>query len=197
MSKTVYEENLEARAQLCRALGHPTRLLILNLIKMKPRHGEELAEILGLKPATISHHLGKLTEAGLLTAKKDQYYQTYSLVRSVLDRSLEEVVHIPQPDLSDGVEEDAYRQKVLRSFFRRGQLVQIPAQHKKQLIILEKLAEEFEPDQQYTEKQVNQILLEFHEDVASLRRMLIDHKLMAREKGIYWRLVGGEKENEG
>jgi ArsR family transcriptional regulator len=197
MSKTVYEENLEARAQLFRALGHPTRLLILNLIKMKPRHGEELAEILGLKPATISHHLGKLTEAGLLTAKKDQYYQTYSLVRSVLDRSLEEVVHIPQPDLSDGVEEDAYRQKVLRSFFRRGQLVQIPAQHKKQLIILEKLAEEFEPDQQYTEKQVNQILLEFHEDVASLRRMLIDHKLMAREKGIYWRLVGGEKENEG
>jgi hypothetical protein len=161
MSKTASEENLEARAQLFKALGHPTRLLILNLIRMKPRHGEELAEILRLKPATISHHLSKLTEVGLLTAKKDQYYQTYSLVKSVLDRSLEEVVHIPQPDISAGVE----------------------------LIILEKLAEEFEPDQRYTEKQVNQILLEFHEDVASLRRMMIDHKLMAREKGIYWRLV--------
>lgn len=196
MSKTTSEENLEARAQLFKALGHPARLLILNLIRMKPRHGEELAEILRLKPATISHHLSKLTEAGLLTAKKDQYYQTYSLVRRVLDRSLEEVVHIPQMDLSAGVEEDAYRKKVLRSFFKRGQLVQIPAQYKKQLIILEKLVEEFEPDQQYTEKQVNQMLLEFHEDVASLRRMLIDHKLMAREKGIYWRL-DGEKENEG
>jgi DNA-binding HxlR family transcriptional regulator len=196
MSKSASEENLEVRAQLFKALGHPTRLLILNLIKMKPRHGEELAEILHLKPATISHHLSKLTEAGLLTAKKDQYYQTYSLVRRVLDRSLEEVVHIPQPDLSAGVEEDAYRQKVLRSFFRRGQLIQIPAQYKKQLIILEKLAEEFEPGQQYTEKQVNQILLEFHEDVASLRRMMIDQKLMAREKGIYWRLEGGE-ETEG
>lgn len=193
MSKTASEENLEARAQLFKALGHPTRLLILNLIRMKPRHGEELAEILRLKPATISHHLSKLSEAGLLTAKKDQYYHTYSLVKSVLDRSLEEVVHIPQPDLSAGVEEDAYRQKVLRNFFRRGQLIQIPAQYKKQLIILEKLAEEFEPDQRYTEKQVNQILLEFHEDVASLRRMMIDHKLMARDKGIYWRLEGGEQ----
>ena len=192
MSRSASEENLEARAQLFKALGHPTRLLILNLIKMKPRHGEELAEILRLKPATISHHLSKLTDAGLLTAKKDQYYQTYSLVKSVLDRSLEDVVHIPQPDLTDGVEEDAYRQKVLRSFFKRGQLVQIPAQYKKQLIILEKLAEEFEPGQRYTEKQVNQMLLEFNEDVASLRRMLIDHKLMAREKGIYWRLEGGE-----
>jgi DNA-binding HxlR family transcriptional regulator len=188
MSKTASEENLEARAQLFKALGHPTRLLILNLIKLKPRHGEELAEILRLKPATISHHLSKLTEAGLLTAKKDQYYQTYSLIKSVLDRSLEEVVHIPQPDLSDGVEEDAFRQKVLRTFFRRGQLVQIPAQYKKQLIILERLVEEFEPEQEYTERQVNQTLLEFHEDVTSLRRMMIDHKLMAREKGIYWRL---------
>jgi ArsR family transcriptional regulator len=190
MSKTTPEENLEARAGLFKALGHPARLLILNLIRMKPRHGEELAEILHLKPATISHHLGKLTEVGLLTAKKDQYYQTYSLVRGILDKSLADIVHIPQPDLTKDVEEDAYRKKVLKAFFRRGVLVQIPAQYKKQLIILEKLVEEFEPDQEYTERQVNQILLEFHEDVASLRRMLIDHKLMAREKGVYWRIVG-------
>ncbi len=190
MSKPTPEENLEARAQLFKALGHPARLLILNLIKMKPRHGEELAEILRLKPATISHHLGKLTEAGLLTAKKDQYYQIYSLVKGILNKSLEDVVQLPQPDLSDGVEEDAYRKKVLKTFFKRGVLVQIPAQYKKQLIILEKLAEEFEPDQEYTERQVNQILLEFHEDVASLRRMMIDHKLLVREKGVYWRIVG-------
>jgi len=196
MSKMTPEENLEARAGLFKALGHPARLLILNLIRMKPRHGEELAEILRLNPATISHHLSKLTDAGLLTAKKDQYYQTYSLVRGILDKSLADIVHIPQPDLTKDVEEDAYRKKVLRTFFRRGVLVQIPAQYKKQLIILEKLAEEFEPDREYTERQVNQILLEFHEDVASLRRMMIDHKLMAREKGVYWRLVGGGKKTE-
>jgi DNA-binding transcriptional ArsR family regulator len=46
------EENLNARAELFKALGHPARLLILNLIRMKPRHGEELAVILHLSPAS-------------------------------------------------------------------------------------------------------------------------------------------------
>ena len=65
MSKTTAEFNLEERAQLFKALGHPARLLMLNLIQQKPRHGEELAAILNLKPATVSHHLSKLAEAGL------------------------------------------------------------------------------------------------------------------------------------
>ena len=54
MSKSAYEGDLEARAELLKALGHPVRLLILNLLDMKPRHGEELAAILNLQPATIS-----------------------------------------------------------------------------------------------------------------------------------------------
>lgn len=191
MSKTSYEENLEARAGLFKALGHPARLLIINLIKMKPRHGEERAEILNLKAATISHHLGKLTEAGLLKSKKDQYYQIYSLAGDALNQKLADFVHLPQEGLTKGVEEDAYRKKVLRSFFKLGRLIQIPAQYKKQLVILEKLVEEFEPDQEYTEREVNHTLLEFNDDVASLRRMMIDHKLMAREKGMYWRIDNG------
>jgi DNA-binding transcriptional ArsR family regulator len=39
MSKTKSEENLEARAKLFKALGHPARLLILNLVEIKPRPG--------------------------------------------------------------------------------------------------------------------------------------------------------------
>lgn len=188
------EENLEARADLLKALGHPTRLLILNLMRIKPRHGEELATILNLKPATISHHLAKLSAVGLLASRKDQYYQTYSLVPAVLEKSLGEVVHLPQPGLTAEVEENAYRDKVLRTFMKRGRLTQFPAQTKKQLIILEKIVEEFDPGRDYSEQQVNQILVEFHEDVATLRREMIGHRLMAREGGRYRRLVteGGE-----
>ena len=47
-----------------------------------------------------------------------------------------------QPELAAEVEEDAYRKKVLETFIRRGRLTQIPAQHKKWQIILEKLAAE-------------------------------------------------------
>jgi hypothetical protein len=187
MSKTAAETNLEARAQLFKALGHPVRLLILNLVRMKPRHGEELAAILNLNPATISHHLAKLSGVGLLESKKDQYYQTYSLVGSALEKTLSEIVHLPQPDLPTDVEEDAYRNKVLETFFKHGRLTRIPTQLKKRVIILEKIVQEFEPEREYSEYEVNVMLLDFHEDVATLRRELVDNELLEREKGIYRR----------
>ena len=187
MMKTEFEANLESRAQLFKALGHPVRLMMVYLIKMKPRHGEELAAILKLQPATISYHLGALADAGVLEAQKDQYYQTYSLVEGVLDKTLAEMVHMPQPGMGDHVEGDAYRQKVLGTFFKRGRLVQIPAQLKKFQIVMEHIVQEFEPGRQYTEQEVNKMLVEFNEDVASLRRGLIDVGLMERAKGIYWR----------
>jgi hypothetical protein len=187
--KPTSEEDLEARAELLKALGHPVRLLILNLVEMKPRHGEELATILNLKPATISFHLAKLTGAGLLRSKKDQYYQTYSLVGGAFAKQLSEIVFLPQPGLSDEVEEDAYRKKVLKTFFRHGRLTQIPVQLKKRQIILDKLVQEFEPERVYSEREVNQILLEFHEDVATLRRELVDDKRMTRDKGLYRRIA--------
>ncbi|MEM7330867.1 MAG: metalloregulator ArsR/SmtB family transcription factor [Chloroflexota bacterium] len=184
--KSEKEQNLEARAQLFKALGHPMRLLIMNLVLTKPRHGEELAEILRLNPATVSHHLLKLAEAGLLETRKDQYYQTYSLAKDVLKRSLDEVIRLPQPDLRANVKVDAYQQKVLQIFFKHGRIKQIPAQKKKQLIILRHLGKEFEPGRQYQEIEVNRVLIEFHDDVAWMRRAMIEHKVMKREKGLYW-----------
>ncbi|MBN1936775.1 MAG: metalloregulator ArsR/SmtB family transcription factor [Anaerolineae bacterium] len=187
MTQRGTEGNLEARAELLKVLGHPVRLLILNLVRVKPRHGEELAAILLLNPATISHHLSKLTQAGLLQSRQDQYYQVYSLAGDVWDTRLSELVFVPQPGLAARVEQDAYRDKVLKTFFRQGRLTQIPAQLKKQLIVLEKMAQEFEPNRAYDEHEVNQILLEFNEDVAALRRGLVSYNLLTREQGIYRR----------
>ena len=181
------EENLEARAALFKALGHPVRLLILNLVRLKPRHGQELATILRLNPATISHHVAKLADVGLLASERDQYYQVYTLDKAPLEKTLAEMVHLPQKGLKMAAETDAFRAKVLDTFIVNGRLRQIPAQRKKQQVILERLLEEFEPEREYTEMEVNRILLEFHEDVASLRRGMIDFGLMSRERGIYTR----------
>jgi ArsR family transcriptional regulator, arsenate/arsenite/antimonite-responsive transcriptional repressor len=189
MTKNEPEINLEARARLFKALGHPIRLLILNLVKVKPRHGEELAAILRINPATVSHHLSVLSEAGLLSQQKDQYYQVYSLIEEMLKKTLSEVVHLPQPGLAGEVKEDAYREKVLRTFFQHGRLKQFPAQLKKRQVILEKVVEEFEPERDYSEPEVNRILVEINEDVASLRRGMIEIGLMERNKGIYRRSV--------
>ena len=191
MSNSPTHKNLEERAQLFKALGHPTRLLILNLLAVKPRHTEELAAILKLQPATVSHHLSQLTAVGLLTAEKEQYYQMYDLVADALRRSLRELVTLSEPGLATAVSPDAYRDKVLETFFRHGRLRQIPAQRKKRQVILEKLVEEFEFDQPYTELEVNRILVAFHDDVAMLRRELIASQLMTRAEGVYRRLVVG------
>lgn len=187
MSSTA-EENIEKRSQFFKALGHPARLLIMNLIKSKPRHGEELALILMLNPATISHHLSILVKAGLLKSQKDQYYQVYSLESAHLEKTLTEMIYFPQSGIAENVEEDAYRKKVLRTFLQRGRLVNIPAQRKKRQIILEKIVEHFEPEKTYLERAVNIILLDFHDDVAALRRGLIEFGLMERTtNGIYTR----------
>ena len=188
MRKSTSEMNLEERANLFKALGHPARLLMVNLMQQKPRHGEELAAILNLKPATVSHHLSKLAEAGLLTARKDQYYQMYAVVSELLTKPLGDVIRLSQPGLANNVEKDAYRQKVLKTFMQRGQLTRIPAQLKKRQVILEEIVKSFEPEREYTEKEVNFILLDFHEDVATLRREMIGHRLMTRDRSIYRRI---------
>jgi ArsR family transcriptional regulator len=182
--------DLEARAAFFRALGHPARLVILNLIRMKPRHGQELAAILSLKPATISHHLAKLADAGLLTSQKDQYYQVYSLTGAMMDKPLGEIVSMPQAGIAERAEEDAYRAKVFRAFLKHGRLKRIPSQLKKRQVILERIIEEFEPDRDYTEREVNRTLVEWHEDVATLRREMVGLSLMTRSRGIYRRNVG-------
>jgi ArsR family transcriptional regulator, arsenate/arsenite/antimonite-responsive transcriptional repressor len=181
----VPELDLRSKAEFFKALGHPVRLLILNLVRIKPRHGEELALILNLNPATISHHLSLLADVGLLTAQKDQYYQVYSLVESILEQPLSDMVGLPQPGLNARIEKDAYSDKVIRTFFKLGKLVSIPAQMKKRQVVLEKIAEQFERGREYSEKEINFTLLDFHDDVASLRRGMIELGIMERDHGVY------------
>jgi len=110
-----------------------------------------------------------------------------------MQQTIAEMIQIPQPDLVPGVEEDAYRKKVIRAFFRQGRLVQIPAQQKKKQVILEEIVKAFTPGERYSEWDVNKMLVDFNEDVASLRRYLVEFKLMDRAKGSYWRI----DQNEG
>ena len=90
---------------------------------------------------------------------------------------------------ADNLDLEAFDRKVLKDFLRRdGSLKEIPAQYKKQQVVLRHILKEFAPEQQYSEKQVNEIIARFHPDTASLRRALIDGKLMQRANGKYWRL---------
>ncbi len=78
--------------------------------------------------------------------------------------------------------------KVLATFLVDGRLVAIPARLKKQRVILEHLAGRFEPGRAYHELEVNAVLAPVHDDVATLRRLLVTEKLLARENSIYHRV---------
>ena len=62
-----------------KALADSNRLKIVGLLAEKSYSVEELAELLQIKPSTVSHHLSRLSEAGLVKARSESYYNVYHL----------------------------------------------------------------------------------------------------------------------
>jgi hypothetical protein len=79
---------------------------------------------------------------------------------------------------------------VLSRFVRDGRLVSIPSSRTKRLVVLELLAQEFEPGRRYSESMVNLMLSRWHPDTAALRRYLVDEGFLDRAAGEYWRAGG-------
>jgi hypothetical protein len=84
-------------------------------------------------------------------------------------------------------EASAWERKVLRDFIAEGRLKEIPAYRKKRQIIVRWLAQQFEYGRLYPEAELNEIIKRVHPDSATLRREMVGEKLMARERGVYWR----------
>ncbi len=175
-----------------KALADTNRLKIVGLLAEKPYSVEELAALLQLKPPTISHHLAKLVEAGLVRAKAEGYYSVYQLDQSVLEAKARSM--FSQQELSNvasEVDADAYDKKVIKDYAKRdGSLKTLPSQRKKLEAILRYVVKAFEVGKRYSEKQVNEILAGYYEDTATLRRELVGSGLMRREGGggEYWRV---------
>ena len=71
-----------------------------------------------------------------------------------------------------------------------GRLHTIPSKHAKLLVVLDHLAQAFEPGEVYPEPAVNEVLQRFHPDHAALRRYLVENQFLTRENGRYWRSGG-------
>ena len=72
----------EELTRVLKAIADPTRLQILSLINSQPDARAcvcDLADAVGLRQPTISHHLKVLTEAGLLQRERRGTWIWYSL----------------------------------------------------------------------------------------------------------------------
>ena len=166
-----------------KALADENRLKIIGLLAQKPSSVESLAEALGLSASTTSHHLSRLSKSGLVSARADGHYYIYSLQTETLKHMSQQLLqdeNLPRP--SQPSSEDAFERKVLASFLdAEGRITAFPAQEKKFQVILRYVLKAFEPGERYTEKQVNEILSRYNEDTATLRRGLMEYKMMSRE----------------
>ncbi len=173
-----------------KVMADEKRLQIIGLLAQQDYSVEELAAILDLSSATVSHHLQRLVKAELVQARADQHYHVYSLkLQTLRDMSQQILSQDTLQETTEDLDLDAYDRKVLRDFMQEGRLKRIPRQWKKREVILRYLAERFEPDRRYSEREVNDIISQTHEDYATFRRGLIDGRYMAREREIYWRIV--------
>lgn len=165
---------------LFKALADEQRIKILGLIADRQMSIDELAAAVNLPLRSVSHHLARLQEVGLAQAGRRQDDTVYSFHQQPLLDALRALAERPEEPAFSG-DLDQYDQKVLSTFFENGRLKTIPAQQKKRDVVLRFLADQFEPGIMYGEKEVNAILARYHDDVASLRRYLVDAGLLERQ----------------
>jgi hypothetical protein len=166
-------------------LADDVRRRVVAAIVLGAASTAEIRAATGLGARPVAEAVSRLVDAELVVRGEDG---THVLLAEAFRRAAIAAQDRAEPDPTGDVPEDAA--KVLRTFFRGGRLVSIPMQHAKKLIVLDRLAQEFDVGVRYSERQVNGILRRFHDDVAALRRYLVDEGFLDRAAGEYWRAGG-------
>lgn len=175
--------------EIFKCLADNSRLKIINSLMIEPMYVELLAERLGLSTSTVSFHLKKMMDANIVSSRKEQYYTIYSLNEEILTMNFKDLIkdNRKEDEILNQREEE-YKEKVIKSFFKYDKLKGIPVQKKKKQIVLEKIVESFNEGKDYTEKEVNLIIADIHDDFCTIRRDLVGFNLMERKNGIYRRI---------
>ncbi len=171
-------------ADLIRIVADPVRLALLGRAVEGRVSIDEVSDSLNLPKKRVAEALGKLRAIGLID---DGLQIDQSLLRKA-------AANLPSPAEADAVITDGpwttEEKRVLRRFFTGTRLTEIPAARGKRTLVLERLAQEFEPGLRYQEQDVNFTLQLFHPDYASLRRYMVEEDIMTRAQGVYWRTGG-------
>jgi predicted transcriptional regulator len=179
-----------------KALADANRLKLIGALAQQEASVEELAAMLDVSASTVSHHLAKLAEIGLVAARADGYCNIYRLQTGRLESMARELLaEDTLPNVARDLDRKAYDRKVLKDYLNEdGTIRQLPTNRRKLRVILNYLIEQFATDRTYTEKEVNQILGAHHADISGLRRDLISVGLLNRERdgSAYWRVPENE-----
>jgi hypothetical protein len=168
-------------AEVVGLLADEDRLRVTAAIVLQPGTTDEIASSCALPGRQVIAALARLDAAGLARRDPDGRW-TFDVMR------LRDLAREERPAVDHSAETSA--EGILRSFVTDGRLVQIPAVRSKRLVVLDRLAADFEPGRRYDEREVNDVLRRWHDDVATLRRYLVDESFLSRDHGEYWRTGG-------
>lgn len=162
----------------------PTRLAALGRAAEGALTVDWLSAALGLTRRDALSTIASLRAAGLVNEDGSLDRQALHTIARMLPGRDE-----PSPNILEG-EWSESEARVLRTFFAEDRLVEIPVNRASRRVILERLAQEFEPGVRYPEADVSRRLEDFHPDYAALRRYLVDESILSRAQGTYWRTGG-------
>jgi hypothetical protein len=175
---------LQPLLTLATAMLDNDRLRIAGLLAGGPSNRIELAQATGLSHKELLRHLESLHSFGLVKLQDpaprdpDPYSvyelngETFRTARKVMGK-FKGVRKRP----SDS------RLMVLETFMPGGKMNAMPMKQPQIVVILDEVSLRFEPDREYTEKEVNAILSDIYEqDFVTLRRYLVDFGYLNRTR---------------
>lgn len=172
-------------ATLVGLLADDDRRLVVAALTLGAAGLAAVMEATALPVDRASRALGRLVDGGLVIAGDDGHLV---LLAAAFQRAARAARARPPRD--EHADEPEERRKVLQAFVHDGRIISIPAARGKRTIVLDWLAQDFEPGRRYSERDVNTILARRHADTATLRRSLVDEELLDRDGGEYWRIGG-------
>lgn len=173
---------------LVRLLAEPGRRKVFAALVLGMGKPGDIANVTGLRSREVLAALRKLADGGLVELRPEGAVAVERLFDEVARHS---VAERPREDFGYADERVV---SVLRAFVRDGRLLGLPAQRSRRTVVLEHIAQSFEPGVDYPEAEVNEALRTWAADSGvdhvSLRRYLVDEMLLRREDGVYRRSGG-------
>ncbi len=165
-------------------MAEPARRRVVAALILASGDLQDLAERTGLDNREVVDAVDRLQTAGLVEHGADGTLILLEELFKIAART--GATSADRPTASEVVGDE----QILAKSIVDGRLVHLPRKRSKRLVVLDRLAQEFEPGRHYSEREVNQTLRPFDGDVAALRRYLVDERFLDRAGGSYWRSGG-------
>jgi hypothetical protein len=175
-------------ARLVGLLADDDRRRVVAALVLGAVDSDAVMQASSLNLARVARALARLEDAGLVERGSDGTLVLLEQAFAAAARAASASRAEPAQAAPAGPTDEATL--VLSRFIRDGRLTSIPSSRTKRLVVLELLAQEFEPGRRYSESMVNLILGRWHPDTAALRRYLVDEGYLDRAAGEYWRAGG-------